>query len=238
MSQLPEHIPLVFGITTFATLILVFRVVRSSKDKRTRRRSWWILLAFSAWLILQAYMSVEGLYSDHTDAVPPFMILFGILPSVLLGLWLFLTDKGRKLIDGFSQKRLTYIHVVRIPVEVVLWWLFLAGTIPQIMTFEGWNFDVLSGISALIIIPLAYRKRPKIGRGGLLAWNFICLGMVLFIVAIAILSAPFPFQQLAIEQPNKAVLYFPYSWLPTFVVPVVVLGHLVCLRQLLSERNN
>jgi len=37
---------------------------------------------------------------------------------------------------------------------------------------------------------------------------------------------------LAFDQPNIAVLYFPFSWLPTYVVPVVLFCHLAALRKL------
>jgi len=47
-----------------------------------------------------------------------------------------------------SLTTLTYVHIVRIPVEIVLWWSFLKGRIPVAITFEGMNFDILSGISA------------------------------------------------------------------------------------------
>jgi hypothetical protein len=66
-------------------------------------------------------------------------------------------------------------------------------------------------------------------------WNFICLGLLLNIVINAILAAPFPFQQFAFDQPNRGVLYFPFIWLPGFIVPAVLLSHLVNIRQLLSQ---
>ncbi|MDB6080057.1 MAG: putative transrane protein of unknown function, partial [Akkermansiaceae bacterium] len=47
-----------------------------------------------------------------------------------------------------------------------------------------------------------------------------------------LLSAPFPFQRLALDQPNVAILSFPFIWLPTFIVPVVLFTHLASIRQL------
>ena len=42
-------------------------------------------------------------------------------------------------------------------------------------------------------------------------------------------------QQLAFEQPNIAVLRFPYVLLPGIVVPLVGLSHLLHLKQLLTQ---
>ena len=65
----------------------------------------------------------------------------------------------------------------------------------------------------------------------------IALGLLLNIVFIAIFSAPFSFQKFAFEQPNIAVLFFPFSWLPAFIVPVVLFCHLASIRQLIKHRN-
>jgi hypothetical protein len=51
-------------------------------------------------------------------------------------------------------------------------------------------------------------------------------------------STPSPLQKIAFDQPNIAILNFPFSWLPTFIVPIVLLGHLVSIRQLLKEKTN
>ena len=40
------------------------------------------------------------------------------------------------------------------------------------------------------------------------------LALLVNIVGNAILSAPFQFPQFAFDQPNHAVLYFPFIWLP------------------------
>lgn len=34
------------------------------------------------------------------------------------------------------------------------------------------------------------------------------------------------------EQPNRAILYFPFIWLPAIVVPTVFIAHLLSLWQL------
>jgi hypothetical protein len=40
---------------------------------------------------------------------------------------------------------------------------------------------------------------------------------------------------MAFEQPNRAVLFFPFAWLPTVVVPLVLLAHLVTIKRLIKE---
>ena len=102
------------------------------------------------------------------------------------------------------------------------------------MTFEGRNFDILAGITAPLVLYYGFVKR-KLGNTFMLLWNVICLLLLLNIVVNAILSAPFPFQQFAFDQPNVAVMYYPFVWLPCFIVPVVLFSHLVLIRRLLKK---
>lgn len=46
---------------------------------------------------------------------------------------------------------LSYVHIIRIPVELVLYRLFLNGIVSELMTFKGRNFDILAGITAPLI---------------------------------------------------------------------------------------
>jgi hypothetical protein len=138
-------------------------------------------------------------------------------------------------VDSLPLRNITWVNIVRIPVELCLYLLFVNKAVPELMTFEGRNWDILSGISVPIIILLAFRN-GKIKHGLLLLWNVLCLLLLLNIVTNALLSAPFPIQKFAFEQPNIAIINFPFSWLPTFIVPVVLFGHLVSIRQLIRNK--
>ena len=72
----------------------------------------------------------------------------------------------------------------------------------------------------------------KINRPLLIVWNFICLILLVNIVSHAALSVPSPIQQFGFGQPNVAVLAFPFIWLPSTIVPIVLFTHLVSLWQL------
>jgi hypothetical protein len=174
-------------------------------------------------------------YNSNTNSFPPKILLFGILPAMITIVILFATKKGLQVIDSFPLVNITYLNIVRIPVELVLFWLFLNKAVPQLMTFEGRNFDILAGITAPIIAYFSLKK-VKLSRNVVLVWNIICLGLLINIVVNGFLSAPSPLQQLAFDQPNIAILNFPFSWLPTFIVPLVLFGHLVSIRQLLKPK--
>ncbi|WP_211089539.1 hypothetical protein [Flavobacterium supellecticarium] len=232
MEHLAQYIPLTFGLTTVITILLFGWTMQCSEA--TRKKGKWIVLSLFLWMFVQAVLTRYDIYNTDTDSFPPKIMLFGIFPMLLSIVLLFATVKGRQFIDSLSLERLTYLNTIRIPVEIVLYWLFVNKTIPELMTFSGINFDILAGFTAPIVGYFGFTK-PKISRRAILIWNFVSLGLLLNIVICAVLSTPSPIQKLAFDQPNIAILNFPFSWLPTVIVPIVLLGHLTVIRQLLKE---
>lgn len=232
MEHLAQYIPLIFGLTTVITILLFGWTMQCSEA--TRKKGKWIVLSLFLWMFVQAVLTRYGIYNTDTDSFPPKIMLFGIFPMLLSIVLLFATIKGRQFIDSLSLERLTYLNTIRIPVEIVLYWLFVNKTIPELMTFSGINFDILAGFTAPIVGYFGFTK-PKISRRAILIWNFVSLGFLLNIVICAVLSTPSPIQKLAFDQPNIAILNFPFSWLPTVIVPIVLLGDLTVIRQLLKE---
>jgi hypothetical protein len=226
MENLPAYISWVFIATTLLTLFFLYKASRQSKA---------VVIIALLWLVVQSIIANSKFYTQTQSLPPRFLLL--VVPPLLLILILFVTAKSKAFIDRFDTTWLTGLHIVRIPVEIVLFWLFVQQQIPQLMTFEGRNFDILSGLTAPLVAYFGYYKQ-KLNTAILLAWNFLCLALLINIVANAVLAAPFPFQQFAFEQPNVAVLYFPFALLPAFIVPAVLFAHLVCIRQLLSKTKN
>lgn len=216
MNQLPIYIPIVFMATVIMGLYLLYKATRS----------YTVLLIAIGWLLLQAIVSLTGFYSD-TTTLPPRMI-FLVIPPIVLIIVLFATVKGRRLIKTLSLEWLVLASIIRLPVEFVLLWLAIHGVVPYLMTFEGFNFDIISGITAPLIWYFMFYKK-HFHRGIFIAWNLVCIGLLLNVVIRALLSVPTPFQKFAFSQPNVAVLYFPYTWLPGFLVPLVLFAGLAGL---------
>jgi hypothetical protein len=233
-DNLFSYYAVVFAFTVIITLLLFYNTMLKSANSKTPKIAPYVLVFSIVWIILQSVLSLNGVFYSNTNVLPPRIVLLGILPMLLLFIILFNTKKGKQFIDSLPLFHITLINCVRIPVEIALYWLFIHQLIPQIMTFEGLNFDILAGISAPIIAYLGFISL-KLNRNLLLIWNIISLVLLLNIVILAILSVPSPFQQISFDQPNIAILYFPFSLLPTFVVPVVIFGHLASIRQLIKK---
>ena len=223
MNNLPIFITIFLVLTTLLTVGIFFRAARYSKTT---------LFVLVIWLLVQSAIALSGFYLV-TDTIPPRFSLTIVPPFVFI-ISLFFTVKGRRYLDSLDLKTLTVLHSIRIPVELMLFFLFINKTIPGLMTFEGRNLDILSGITAPVIFYFGFIKQ-KLNKTALLVWNLICLGLLINIVALAILSAPFPFQQYGFDQPNIAILYFPFIWLPCCIVPLVLLSHLAAIRQIVMS---
>lgn len=231
IEALPSYVSATFLATVFATVLMIGSAVRKAADLSFAAKLSLFLIPF--WMLFHAVLAVGGFY-QITNSVPPRVVLFGPLPALFFIIGLFIFAR-RALIDRISLKTLTILHVVRIPVELVLYWLFIGGAVPEAMTFEGMNFDILSGLTAPVVYWLAFRK-GNVNRSMLIAWNLAALGLLVVIVTIAILAFPSPLQAIAFDQPNRAILYFPYIWLPTVIVPIVLFAHLASLYRLLTNR--
>lgn len=237
IDNLPTYISLSFVLTTVVSLQLFIWTIRNSNSLQTRKMATPIFIGFTLWLTIQAVLAYKNIYNGDTNSFPPKIMLIGILPIILTIIFLFATSKGKQFIDSLPLQHLTYLNTVRIPVEIVLFLLFLNKAIPELMTFKGRNFDILAGLTAPFVAYYGISKQ-KLSRKIILIWNIACLGLLANIVVNALLSAPSPIQKFAFDQPNIAILNFPFSWLPTFIVPIVLFTHLVSIRQLFKQNTD
>lgn len=216
---------ILFLLTTVITIGLFYHA--ANKSRRT-------LLILLLWLAVQSFISLSGFYLQYRT-IPP-RTIFLVLPPMLFILVLFGSARGKQFIDRLNPSLLCLLFVIRIPVEFILYELFIKKQVPQGMTFAGGNYDIFSGLSAPFLYYYGFVKK-QIDRKVILVWNFICLGLLISVVIHALLSVPSPFQLLDLNQPNIAILHFPYALLPSLIVPLVLFSHLAIWRLLGNSAN-
>ena len=226
IENLPGYISITFILTTFLTVGILFYAIKQTVFDTTPAKILVFLTGF--WLLFQAAFALGGTYQVMT--APPRVLLIGVAPALLLIVLYFIFAR-HAFVERLPLKILTLLSIIRIPVELVLLWLFQQGLEPRAMTFEGNNFDILSGLSVPIVYFFAFRG-GKTNRRLLIVWNIIALLLLFNVVIIAMLSFPGPMQQISLEQPNVGVTYFPFIWLPSVIVPIVLFSHLASLWQL------
>ena len=104
---------------------------------------------------------------------------------------------------------------------------------PVQMSYSGFNLDILTGISA-IIVAIVVARRP----GSLVLvriWNTAGIVLLANIVTIALLSTPTPFRVFQNEPANEWIAHAPWVWLPTVFVLAAIVGHILVYRRLRME---
>jgi hypothetical protein len=204
-----------------------------SPNASTKKAANIAALLLLMWCIFQSTLALNKWYIDRIGT-PPHLTFALAGPLVVFGL-LMLIPSTRKILYGLSLFHLTAIHTVRIPVEITLWLLYLHQQVPVSMTFEGFNFDIIMGLTAPIVCYVIYRNKSK--RNLLLAWNILGLCLLGIIVSTAIGAAPTSVQWRDFSYPNYAVIHFPFIWLPSFIVPVVLISHVLSIRKLIQNED-
>lgn len=204
-------IALLFIITTFSCLLLFYFGANCNKGS---------ISVFVLWQFIVGTLAFLKVFEEK-PALFPLTILGTIVLTFLI---LRRTDRQK-----INARMLLAIHILRMPIELILYQLYLQNKIPELMTFKGLNFDILIGFSALVLLAYILIANRKISRQIFIIWNVSGIAFLLFIVSLAILSSPLPIQQFAYEQPNIAVLELPYCLLPACVVPIVLMSHILLL---------
>lgn len=214
ISKIPTIISVLFLSIVVVTTFLFYKTNNSNKKA---------LVFIILWAILHSILALNNFYLiNETATFNPFVFI--LIPSFSIILYTAFSKKGKQLYQKRNVLISPVIHVIRILVELFLHYLFLKELIPKEMTFEGRNFDIVIGISAIIIIIMCrFLQLPK---QLLLLWNYTGLAFVLFILVNGILASPITYKMFHFSQPNVAILYFPFILLPAIIVPIVIYTHL------------
>ncbi len=234
MEDLPQYISITFIAVVLASLGFLFyalhRAVSNDKDFTPTM----VITFIVVWLFILSTMTFSGFFEDFKSRPPRLFLI--ILPSLIAILIVTINKNTRAYLLRMPLTTLTYIHIVRVPVEIVLWWLAQNQLVPVALTFEGSNYDILSGLSAPFagLFFVGLRSKSRIGA---LVWNVICLILLFNVVIRAIIATPYFYNSEVFEVPNLAVFVFPFVLLPGFVVPVVLFSHVVSMINLLRPHE-
>lgn len=206
---------------------------RLNEDDATRRRAMLItVVASSVWMTVTWRAAESGVLRLWDATPPPFVLLVvGILGVTLA---LACTGYGRRLALGLPLWVLIGIQGFRLPLELAMHALYERGVMPGQMSYSGRNFDIVTGITALLVAWLVASGRA--GRRVVLTWNVLGLLLVLNVVTIGILSTP-RFRLFGEDRINVFITYTPFIWLPSVMVLAALAGHLIVFRALRAEKR-
>lgn len=203
-------------------------------DEVTARRRSRATLTVGAWLFVTGALAASGRLAFGLVVPPPVMIVVAI--AAVLSTTLALSSTGRLLAGHLPIAVLVGFQAFRFPLELVLHQLGLDGVLPVQMTYDGMNWDIATGVSAIVVG--AWAALGRVPRVVLWLWNVLGLVLLAVIVTIAILSVPGPTRVFENEPANTIVATLPFVWLPTVLVQAAWIGHLLLFRRLFLERRH
>lgn len=187
-------------------------------------------LVLGGLMAVQFGLASSGVLRQWDKRPPPFFFL--VPGMVLIVISLARSALGTALAETNSFALLVGAQAFRLPLELTMHQAALEGVMPVQMSYSGYNFDILTGASALLLGILLACGRA--GRRAVRVWNIAGFCLLVNIVSIAVASLPV-FRAFGDDRVNVWIAYPPYVWLPGVLVPAALLGHLLVWRKLRSE---
>lgn len=213
--------------TWFAIRVMVITFEKDSVSYIQRISAFTLL-----WVVYLVTLSSTGIIHDFE--LPPKMPLFVVLPALFIITFLLTRPATGKLLENAPLHLLIGFQSFRIIVELIIWLAFRNDLIPLEATFEGYNYDILVGITA---IPIAfYAYKGKVSRGILMFWNVAGLIILANTVRVFVLSAFFP-DLIGAESSSVDVLFVtpPLLFIAGIYMPLAVLLHGMTIKKLIAK---
>ena len=161
-------------------------------------------------------------------------MLVAIIASLVLAVGLGMSPVGRSFARGLPLTWLVGFQGFRVLVELLLHRSYEEGLMPVQMSYTGRNFDIVTGITAVLLA--VWLAKGRRSRRIVTAWNVMGVALLANVLMIALLSAPTPLRRFMNEPSNVWITHAPWVWLPSVMVVAALFGHVVVFRAL-SERN-
>jgi hypothetical protein len=216
-------------------LVLLRAASRASGDSpsqaaRLQRR---FLLGTAIWLSVVSAAAFSGLLLPRDGPPLPFALM--IISILVLGVAIARSTIGERLARGSSLAALVGFQSFRFPLELAMHRAYTEGLMPIQMSYSGRNFDIVTGLTALL---LAFAMIvTRVPRWVVAAWNVMGLILLANILGVAIMSTPV-FAYFGPDRLNVWVMWMPYTLLPAVMVLAAWAGHLIVFRALAQPSSS
>lgn len=176
-----------------------------------------VRLVLFIWLAVAAVVGATG--ALRQSPVPPPAIAVGLTIAALVVVrW---SRAAREKVHQLGPGPLVLFHLVRVAAGVYFLVLGARGVLPREFTaFAGWG-DIIVGVAAIWVLLRCLPVRTPWQRWAFYLWNVAGLLDILGVVGNAI--------RLYLRDPSFVAPFMslPLAILPTFVVPVVIVSHVL-----------
>ena len=211
------------GFYTLSVIMLATPAILYAKDFKKQYIKH--LAIGLVWLLYIIIMVKMGWVSGFN--LPPKGPLFIVFPAILIAIGVNQT----KVLQRARLYTPWYLPVIlqsfRVLVELLIYGGFINGVLPQRATFEGLNYDILVGLSAIVMGVLI--KTSILKRWAILTWNFVAM-MILSVTAYSFIHTYY-FTDYVSNGGSAEFLNLPYILLPGVLLPIAVFFHIFSIQQ-------
>lgn len=225
MEFIPASAPSLAAFMVVVVAVIAALLWALQHSYRSGRVTVLAAIILALWLGAQALLVASG----RMSSLPLNGLSFFFGPILVIWTGLALSPVGRRLATAVPLAALVAFQAFRLPLELVLHAWVAQGTIPQTMTWSGQNWDIVSGLAALVCAPLAVRHRLAARVA-----NIVGFALLLNVMRVAILSSPVPFGW-GVQPPLLLAFHLPYALIGPVCVGGALFGHLVLTRALWQQ---
>ena len=218
-----------FYLLTTVMLFSAYLIKLKPYEIKTNRIRAIYVLSIAAWIVYIFLLSGSGVLESFS--LPPRVPLLIVIPAIAS--IVFVTSRAwfRQSMQVTPVYTLIYIQAFRVVVELLIYSGYRNNIYPQRTTFEGLNFDIVVGCSALLVGYLV--QRNWIGKPAILIWNVLSL-TILCLTVYSFISTYYFTDYVSVTNSVEFVR-MPYVLLPAVLLPYAVFFHVASIRQMLTK---
>ncbi len=232
MLEIPAGLTLTITLVTITTYLLFLFSISFSSENKVQRSATWVGILVLLWIIFQSTLSLNRWYMDRKSA----HLLFPFITTSCIALVVLFLPKISGWRHALNLRFLVTMQLMRIPLEIILWWSADFKQSPSSLTVAFGNPDVIIAAMAPFALWLLGKKQKKTDNL-VLMWNYAGLISLLVLWMRILFSAPSTLQLTSFNAPNYLMVHFPGSWIPSVIIPILLFAHAVVIAQLHDRKK-
>jgi hypothetical protein len=176
-----------------------------------------------AWFAFALIAGALGLFQNQSNRIGAAVGIAAGVPVVLFAVWFAASDSFRKFALALNPRTLTFAQSGRfIGVTFVI--LQARGVLPAIFAWPAGFGDMFIGATAAFV---AWKLCNPDHRGSFIFWQ--ALGILDLVTAVGLGTTAGLIQPYGV--PMAAMTVLPLSLIPSFLVPLYLILHVICIAQ-------
>lgn len=228
---------LLLSITMVLVLTMIARHVINRTVEEPKEKKKKLFLVFGGLLVWHVYMTLLGISGFLQDfSLPPRFPVLLIAPAFVFTFLFLKKNKDKQWIKEIPTHWLAFYQTFRIAVESLFVWSVTEGVLHSNVTIEGYNYDMVLGLTAPVIGLLVLLNKGRF-KTIFKLWNYAGLAVlasVIFMFFTSVFTPSFYSQELVFPTYFGA---FPYVFVAGFLMPSAVFVHALSLVHLKKTKT-